>query len=464
VTLHNAVLSSSDGGRRIGGVIGRMWVSNGGEANVSGVTISASSISGATDIGGVIGDAIIDANHSATLSAVSVVNTDVIRTDVNGAGGVIGAALIDGSLSLTDVVVDATVVGTSGISGGMGGVFGSLNANSSDSVVTLVDLVVDATVSATPGGTFLGGLVGSFQSQPGATLNVDRLVMSSHVSIQATGGAVGGLVGRAAIRGEFPIRQSSITAVAEGVTSVGGLFGSMSGGFSSDPLNLVLDDVQMDLTVTGTSDVECIGNIRSDESGAVVVTTGTTRATGTKTEAGVTTPCPTFGTESSNGSTNPPGLETDLTTPPTTSTPPTTVPPTTVPTVPQPVPTGGVLPTLQPGVSQVLVDGVPVSVEVFVEASTDLVMKGQDFELRLAGECTDGCSITTTADGRQVLELEERGLAKVSGEGFLAGTPVYVWLFSEPRFLGELTVNADGTFSGHRCRWAISHRVSTRCR
>jgi LPXTG-motif cell wall-anchored protein len=25
---------------------------------------------------------------------------------------------------------------------------------------------------------------------------------------------------------------------------------------------------------------------------------------------------------------------------------------------------------------------------------------------------------------------------------------VFVWLFSEPRFLGELTVNADGTFTG----------------
>jgi hypothetical protein len=132
--------------------------------------------------------------------------------------------------------------------------------------------------------------------------------------------------------------------------------------------------------------------------------------------------------------------------PPTTTTTTTTPPPSTVP---QPVPVGGVLPNQPPGQSQVLVDGVPVSVEVFVEASTDLVMKGQDFELRLAGECSAGCSITTTADGRQVLELEERGLAKVSGAGFLAGTPVYVWLFSEPRFLGELTVNADGTFSGN---------------
>jgi LPXTG-motif cell wall-anchored protein len=109
---------------------------------------------------------------------------------------------------------------------------------------------------------------------------------------------------------------------------------------------------------------------------------------------------------------------------------------------------GGALPTLQPGASQVLDNGVPVNVEVFVDNSTDLVLKGDGFELRLAGDCTDGCTIETTADGRQVLTLEERGRANVSGEGFQAGSSVYVWLFSEPRFLGELTVAADGTFTG----------------
>ena len=67
------------------------------------------------------------------------------------------------------------------------------------------------------------------------------------------------------------------------------------------------------------------------------------------------------------------------------------------------------------------------------------------------------------ADGRQVLTLEERGKANVSGEGFLAGTQVYVWLFSEPTFLGELTVQADGTFAGAVSLEGIA-RVSTRCR
>jgi len=137
------------------------------------------------------------------------------------------------------------------------------------------------------------------------------------------------------------------------------------------------------------------------------------------------------------------------TTPTTTTTPPaptTTVPSTTVP--PAPVPTGEALPSLSPGQSQVIVNGEPEVVEVFVESATDLVVRGQDFELRLAGDCASGCTIETTSEGREVLTLEERGLANVAGEGFLPGTPVYVWLFSEPRFLGELTVNADGTFSG----------------
>jgi LPXTG-motif cell wall-anchored protein len=89
-----------------------------------------------------------------------------------------------------------------------------------------------------------------------------------------------------------------------------------------------------------------------------------------------------------------------------------------------------------------------VIVERFVEAGTDLVLRGQDFELRLAGQCSGGCTIDTGESGREVLTLERDGRANVGGEGFLPGTPVYIWLFSEPKFLGELTVNADGTFTG----------------
>jgi len=142
------------------------------------------------------------------------------------------------------------------------------------------------------------------------------------------------------------------------------------------------------------------------------------------------------------------------TVPPVTVAPSTTVPaPTTTvapsTSVPVPVPQeGGVLPELPPGASQVFENGVPEVVEVFVEGSTELVLRGDGFQMNLAGECSFGCTIRTDPEGRQVLELEENGLARVEGEGFKPGTPVYVWLFSDPTFLGELTVNPDGSFAG----------------
>jgi hypothetical protein len=132
--------------------------------------------------------------------------------------------------------------------------------------------------------------------------------------------------------------------------------------------------------------------------------------------------------------------------PPQITTPPTTIPPTTPPA---PVPeSDGVLPRPATGTGAATEDGIDTPVEVFVDNETDLVMRGQDFELRLNGDCEDGCTIATTAGGREIITLKERGAANVSGYGFMPDTPVYVWLFSEPTFLGELTVAADGTFTG----------------
>jgi len=137
--------------------------------------------------------------------------------------------------------------------------------------------------------------------------------------------------------------------------------------------------------------------------------------------------------------------------PPTTTVAPATTPApptTTVPPVPVPADPSGALPTLQPGESSVTQNGVATPVEVVVENATDLVLRGADFELRLAGDCEAGCTVQTDDAGRQVIQLESNGSARVAGDGFLPGTPVYVWLFSEPMFLGELTVGDDGTFGG----------------
>jgi LPXTG-motif cell wall-anchored protein len=97
----------------------------------------------------------------------------------------------------------------------------------------------------------------------------------------------------------------------------------------------------------------------------------------------------------------------------------------------------------------VIEGGQLVMVDSFVEDETDLVLQSSAFELRLAGECTEErCRIETLSDGLQVLTLQERGLAHTEGVGFMPGSQVDIWLFSEPRYLGTLTVRADGTFEG----------------
>lgn len=133
---------------------------------------------------------------------------------------------------------------------------------------------------------------------------------------------------------------------------------------------------------------------------------------------------------------------------PSTTTTTTTVPPTTTAPTPVPDDASGALPALQPGESSVTENGVVTAVATVIENATDLVLRGDGFELRLAGDCTGSCTVQTDASGRQVIQLESNGAARVAGLGFKPGTPVYVWLFSTPTFLGELTVNADGTFSG----------------
>ena len=135
------------------------------------------------------------------------------------------------------------------------------------------------------------------------------------------------------------------------------------------------------------------------------------------------------------------------TTPSPTSTPPTTtMPPTTAPLAPVPAPSGD-LPELDSADVLVTEDGELVTVELVVENDEALVLRSPDFELRLRGACTTGCAITE-AEGRQTIHLDRQGGASVSGFGFLPGSLVHVWIFSEPRYLGALEVQPDGTYAG----------------
>lgn len=135
---------------------------------------------------------------------------------------------------------------------------------------------------------------------------------------------------------------------------------------------------------------------------------------------------------------------------PTPTSPPTTAPPappTTVP-APRPVPdpTSAVLPVLPPGAATVIVNGQSIPAQIELVSPTEVAVRGVGFELVLAAECASGCQVITTPDGRPVIQLEDGGGVRVSGIGFLPGSVAYVWLFSEPRLLGTVMVNADGTF------------------
>jgi LPXTG-motif cell wall-anchored protein len=103
---------------------------------------------------------------------------------------------------------------------------------------------------------------------------------------------------------------------------------------------------------------------------------------------------------------------------------------------------------MQPGESVVTDNGTAVPVEVFLDDTSTLVMRGQDFELNLAGDCAGDCTVVSDAAGRETIELRRDGNALVNGFGFMPGTVVHIWMFSEPTYLGSLLVADDGTFEG----------------
>jgi hypothetical protein len=116
----------------------------------------------------------------------------------------------------------------------------------------------------------------------------------------------------------------------------------------------------------------------------------------------------------------------------------------------RPVPTAdGALPQLTPGEHQVFENGQRIPVTQRVVNGNQLALRGPDFELVLSGDCSgSACSILVDETGRETLVLELDGKARVAGFGFLPGSLVHVWIFSEPVYLGALAVAGDGTFDG----------------
>jgi hypothetical protein len=69
---------------------------------------------------------------------------------------------------------------------------------------------------------------------------------------------------------------------------------------------------------------------------------------------------------------------------------------------------------------------------------------GWSLSLQLSGE---GSGITENVDG-VFMTLVQGEAATFGGNGFMPGTIASIWLFSDPTKLGEVTIAADGSFSG----------------
>lgn len=95
----------------------------------------------------------------------------------------------------------------------------------------------------------------------------------------------------------------------------------------------------------------------------------------------------------------------------------------------------------------VLVGGVPQAVTV-VPTTNDsgLRLEGAGFSMTLVGVGSTGQPLGLTPDGTLVLESDR--FARTSGTGFMAQTPVRLYLFSDPVYIGDVLTTSAGDFTG----------------
>jgi hypothetical protein len=469
----------ANGGWNVGGLIGIAVGTLIEDSHAEG------QISGKNSLGGLVGKLVVDEDELAparvTGSSADVTISAISEGYQSNAGGLVGVmsegAEIADSHATGAVSGDDTSVG--GLIGDARGVIERSFATGTVSGVNSVGGLVGRQAAGRVSESFflgrvvginnVGGLVGEFASRRVSTIE-DSYSLGDVFTTdpENSGRDVGGLVGFVDEEGGTIAQSFS----AGNVTTSGSSFDSFGG---------LIGTIDRDAVVTVTAsfwDTETSGWATS--AGGVGKTTAALTDIATFSEWSISDElstttvwniCPASGypflswqaalpeghpgvsacrfgagPDTDSEETNPVGQ--DPTPTPVTPTPDAPAPSRPAP-LPAPVPApGGALPALTPGESQVLLDGVPVSVEVFVDNQSNIVMRGEGFDLRLAAQCTSECQIRTDASGRQVLTLEAASRAKVDGEGFAVGSTVYVWLFSTPVLLGELTVDAAGNFSG----------------
>jgi outer membrane protein OmpA-like peptidoglycan-associated protein len=101
------------------------------------------------------------------------------------------------------------------------------------------------------------------------------------------------------------------------------------------------------------------------------------------------------------------------------------------------------------GQGNALIDGKPaeISVEPNSEVSpSGLIMTGDGFSMSLAGVNRANQPLGLTPEGALILESDR--FASVEGTGFKPLSEVQLYAFSEPRFLGSITTDANGGFNG----------------
>lgn len=109
------------------------------------------------------------------------------------------------------------------------------------------------------------------------------------------------------------------------------------------------------------------------------------------------------------------------------------------------IPAGGV----PLGGSVFLVNGQPVPVTVRPDSptgATGLEITGDGFTMRLIGRTANGKPLGLTPDGALILEQDRT--AYTEGTGFQPNSEVTLYVFSEPRFLGTVMTDANGSFRG----------------
>lgn len=105
------------------------------------------------------------------------------------------------------------------------------------------------------------------------------------------------------------------------------------------------------------------------------------------------------------------------------------------------------LPALSPRESLAYENGEPVLVElVKTDSENGYVLRGDGWEVALEATDSSGSPLLLDESGNIILNNDR--VVQFSGTGFAPGSPVHVWLFSEPTALSDVIADASGNFVG----------------